>query len=156
MVEFTMVAVPMICVTTSIMEMSLESWKFASMSYAIEVAARYACTHGRTCTKSGNTCTIRVQDVATLISAQAPSLDSSKLNISLITNSATKTCNPLSTCLTDTTQFPSSTDNGVGLDIKITATYPMNNPLPMIWFRSVSTSGGSFTLGATTRQTIVY
>jgi hypothetical protein len=155
-IEFTLAAIPIIFLTTSIIEMSLESWKFHSMVYGIEVADRYACAHGRTCSKNGNTCTIKVQDVANLISAQAPSLDPALLNVSLITHTATTTCNPLNSCFSNTAQFPSSTDNGVGLDIKITATYPMNNPFPMLWFGSQGSSGSSFTLGATTRQNIVY
>src|ERR1017187_10919473 len=65
LIEFTIAAVPVIFVTLSIIEMSLESWKFETMVYAIEVAARYACAHGRTCTKNGNACTITVGNVAT-------------------------------------------------------------------------------------------
>jgi len=156
LVEFTMAAIPVVFMTISIFEMSLESWQFHSMAYAIEVAARFACGHGRTCTKNGNTCTIQVKDVANIIATQGPALDSSRLNISLITHSTTTTCNPLNTCFTNTTQFPSLTDNGLGLDITITAQYPMRNPLPMMWFRNSSLSGNDFTLGATTRQYIVY
>lgn len=155
-VEFVIVAIPCIFLTLSIVEMSLESWKFHSMAYAIEVAARYACEHGRTCSKSGNTCTIEVETVAGIIQAQAPALDASLLNVTLTTHSTTTTCNPLNTCLTNTTQFPSTTDNGVGLDITIKATYPMYNPIPMMWFGTQSTGSGIYTLGATTRQNIVY
>ena len=158
MVEFTMVAVPMIVVTMSIIEMSLESWKFHSMAYAIEMADRYACAHGRTCTKNSNACTITVGNVTTVITRLAPALDTSKLNVSLITHNGatTVTCNPVSTCLSSSTQFPNSSDNGVGADITIKATYPMGNPLVMMWFGSNGSAGPSFTLGATTRQTIVY
>lgn len=156
MIEFTMVGIPVIFLTLSIIEMSLESWKFHSMAYAIQVAARYACQHGRTCTKNGNTCTIEVENVANMINAQAPSLDPSLLNVTLTTHGASVTCNPLNTCFTNTAQFPRTTDNGVGLPITITATYPMNNPLPMLWFGSAGSSGSAFTLGATTLQTILY
>lgn len=156
MIEFTMVGIPVIFLTASIIEMSIEAWKFESMMYAIQVAARYACQHGRTCTKNSNSCTIEVENVADLISAQAPSLDPSQLNVTLTTHSASVTCDPLNTCFTNTAQFPSSTDNGVGLPITITATYPMHNPIPMFWFGSAGVSGSSWTLGATTLQSIVY
>jgi len=169
-VEFTICAVPIIFMTTSIIEMGLESWKFHSMVFAIDMAGRYAAGHGRTCTKNSNTCTIQVKDVAYVIASQAPGLDTSKLNVTLIphTVSATVNCTPINTCTTkncspgatctdNTAQFPSSTDNGVGLDITIKATYKMYNPLPMMWFGSSASSGAtSYTLGATTRQTIVY
>jgi Flp pilus assembly protein TadG len=156
-IEFVMVVVPTIFLTTSVFEMSLASWQFHSMAYAIEVADRYACSHGRTCSKGGNACTIRVQDVANMILAQAPALSSSKLNVTLTTHAATVTCNPLSFCTSNTNQFPSSTDNGVGNDITISATYPVTNPIPMMWFGSTANSGGgTWILGATTKGNIVY
>jgi hypothetical protein len=156
LIEFTMVGIPVIFLTTSIIDMSLESWNFHSMVYAIEVADRYACAHGRTCSKGGNTCTIRVQDVASLISRQAPGLDPSSMNVTLTTHSTSTNCFPLNTCFTNATQFPNTTDNGVGLDITISATYAMHNPVSMLWFGSAGTSTGTFTVGATTRQNIVY
>jgi Flp pilus assembly protein TadG len=156
LIEFTIVGIPAIFLTASIIEMSLDGWQFESMTYAIQVAARYACQHGRTCTKNGNTCTIEVENVASLINAQAPSLDPSQLNVTLTTHSASVTCNPLNSCLTNTAQFPNSTDNGVGFPITITATYPMKSLFPMMWFGSNTSSGTAFTLGATAYQTIVY
>jgi Flp pilus assembly protein TadG len=155
-IEFTMAAVPIIFMTTSIVEMSLESWKFHSMVYAIQVADRYACQHGITCTQNGNTCTIEVETVANMISQQAPSLDPSLLNVTLTANGATTTCNPLNSCFSTTTSFPGAANNQVGLPITIAATYPMHNPLPMLWFGSKGSSGSVFTLGATTTQLIVY
>lgn len=167
MVEFSIVAIPIIFLTTSIIEMGLESWKFHSMVYAIDQAARYASAHGRTCTKNGNTCTIQVKDVANYITNTAPALDTSRLNVTLTTHSTSVSCTPLyncttqhcptnTTCTNNTAQFPSSNDNGVGLDITIQATYAMYNPIPMLWFGSSPSRGQDFTLGARTRQTIVY
>jgi Flp pilus assembly protein TadG len=156
MVEFVLLALPIIFLTISILEVSLLGWKYHSMAYAIELAGRYACTHGRTCTKNGNACTITVANVANLIAKQAPALDSSQLNVTLTTHASSVTCNPLNSCFSNSSQFPNSTDNGVGLDVTITATYLMSNPLPMFWPGAVGTSGRAFTLGATSRQNIVF
>jgi Flp pilus assembly protein TadG len=156
MLEFLMVSLPLIVLTITIVEMSLESWQFHSMAYAIEVACRYATEHGRTCSKGGNACTIKVEDVANTISQLAPGLNASLLDVTLTTNSSSVSCNPLNSCFTNTNQFPNSTDNGVGFDITITASYPMSNPLPFMWFGSGSHVASSSTLSATTRQTIVY
>lgn len=155
-IEFTLVGIPIIFLTAGIIEMSIEAWRYESMMYAIQIADRYACEHGRTCTKNGASCTIKVENVATIINQQAPSLDTSKLVVTLKTHSATVNCNPLSTCLTNTTQFPSSTDNGVGLPITITASYPMQTPFPMTWFGSSSAAQSSITLAASTLQSIVF
>jgi Flp pilus assembly protein TadG len=154
LIEFTLTSVPILFLAISVFEMSLMSWKFHSMAYAVEVAARYASVHGRNCTKNANTCTITVGNLASMIQAQAPQLDSSLLNVTLTTHAAQVNCNPLSTCFTNTAQFPNSTDNGVGLDITIAATYPFSTPLPMFW--EGSGSAGNVTLGATSRQNIVF
>ena len=156
LIEFTIIAIPVMFLTVSIVEAALESWQFHSMAYAVEVATRYACNHGRTCTKNGNTCTITVGNVATLIKQQGPSLDPATLNVTLTTANAAVTCNPLNSCLSNAAQFPSTIDNGVGLDITITATYQIRNPLPFLWPGSTASSGGTFTLGAKSRQNIVY
>ena len=155
-IEFTMVGIAVIFVTASIIEMSIESWRYASMMYAIQVADRYACQHGRTCGKNGNTCLIKVENVANMISTQAPSLDASQLNITLTTQSATVNCHPLNTCFTNTDQFPKSADNGVGLPITITATYPMISACPVACFGSSTPAETSVTLGANTEQLIVF
>jgi Flp pilus assembly protein TadG len=154
LVEFTLTTLPIIFLAISVVEMSLLSWKYHSMAYAVEVAARYASMHGRNCTKNANTCTITVGNVASVISAQAPQLDPSLLNVTLTTHAATVTCNPLNTCLGNTAQFPNSVDNGVGLDITIAATYPFATPLPLYW--PGSPSAGNVRLGATSRQNIVF
>jgi Flp pilus assembly protein TadG len=155
-IEFVMVLVPVLFLTSSIFEMSVAGWQIHSMAYAIEVADRYACAHGRTCSKGTNSCTLKVQDIANIISHQGPSLDSGKLNVTLASHAASVTCNPLSNCFNNTTQFPNSTDNGVGNDITITATYPITNPIPLLWFGSSATPGGTWNLGATTKGNILY
>jgi Flp pilus assembly protein TadG len=154
LVEFTLTAVPILLLGVSILEMSLVSWEFHSMAYAVEVAARYASVHGRDCTKNGNACTITVGNVASVISAQAPQLSSSLLNVTLTTHASTVTCNPLNTCFGNAAQFPNSTDNGLGLDVTVAATYPVTTPLPIFW--AGSASAGTVRLGATSRQNIVF
>ncbi len=156
LIEFTMIGVPVIFLTISVIEAALAMWQFHSMSYSIETAARYAVTHGRGCTQNGNTCSITLGGLTTLIARQAPVLDPSKLNVTLYTHSTTTACNPINSCLRSTTQFPDSTDNGVNFDITIVATYPVSNPLPVFWPGSAASGGAAFTLGATTRQRIVF
>lgn len=155
-IEFTIITIPVLCLTVAIVEAALASWQYHSMAYAVEVATRYACTHGRTCTKNGNSCTITVSDVANLVAKQAPALDAGRLNVTLTTNAASVTCNPITACYANTSQFPNSTDNGVGFDITIRATYEIRNPVPMLWTGSQFSAGGAFTLGAVSRQNIVY
>ena len=156
LIEFIFLGIPVIFITMSIIEVSLAMWQFHSLSYTVDTATRYAVLHGRGCTQNGNTCWITVGNVATVLTSQAPALDSSKLNVTLYTHASTTTCNPISTCLSNATQFPNTTDNGLNLDIKIVASYPVYNPIPMFWPGTAGTPGNVFTLYATSRQRILF
>src|SRR5580698_8253691 len=85
LVEFTLVGIPLIFLTISIIEASIAMWQYHSMMFANESAARYASMHGYGCTQNGNTCTITVGTVAKMIANQAPSLDTSRLDVTLYT-----------------------------------------------------------------------
>ena len=156
MIEFSIIAIPMIFLTISIIEASIAMWQYHSMAYAVDVATRYAVTHGRGCSQNGNTCTITLGTLTSLLSAQAPALEASKLNVTLTTRSTTISCNPINTCFSSTDQFPNATDNAVNFDVKIVATYAVANPMPFFWPGSQASSGSGFTLGATSRQRIVF
>src|SRR5260370_34731476 len=71
LVEFTLTSIPVLLLAISIFEMSLLSWKFHSMAYAVDVAGRYACGHGRDCTKKRNTHPNTVRNVVSVISRLA-------------------------------------------------------------------------------------
>src|SRR4051812_48750380 len=105
LIEFTLVGIPVIFVTAGIINASIAMWQFSNMAYAIQVADSYVVVHGRGCTQNGNSCSLTVGDVTSMIAAQAPSLETSHLKITLTTHSATLVCEPVSTCLTSTTQF---------------------------------------------------
>jgi Flp pilus assembly protein TadG len=156
LIEFTLIAFPIIFLTISIIECSIAMWQFHSMAFAVETTTRYVVTHGRGCTKNGNSCAITLGNVTTVMSRQAPGLDPSKLNLKLTANTDVTTCNPINTCFSSTAQFPNSTDNGLNSDITLVASYPFSNPMPLLWPGSGATSIGSFTLAATSMQRIVF
>ena len=154
--EFTMVGIPIILLTLAIIEASLAMWQYHTMAYAVDLATRYVTMHGRGCTQNGNTCAITVGNVAHLIAQQSPALDASKLNVTLKSQSNTIPCNPLNSCFSSADQFPSSADNGLNLDVTISATYLISNPMPMFWMGTAPSSIGSVNLGASSRQRIVF
>jgi Flp pilus assembly protein TadG len=156
LIEFVFLGIPVIFITLSIIEVSLAMWQFHSLAYTVAVAARYASTHGVGCTQNGNSCTITVGTIANLLSSQAPALSSSKLDATLSTNGVTTTCNPVSSCFSNSAQYPDSSNNAVGDDVKIVVTYPISNPLPMFWPGAGKTTSSVFTLGATSRQRILF
>ena len=156
LLEFSLVGVPLVLISVSIVQMSVAMWQFFTLQHTIQTACRYVTTHSRGCTTNGNSCGLTVGSVATMITGQALALDASKLNVSLITASGTQLCNPISTCTSNATQFPSSTANAVNQDVAITATYTVTEPLALFWPGSGLVSGSSMTLGAKTRQRIAF
>ena len=155
LIEFVLIGIPVIFITISIVEVSIDMWEYHCLAYATEVTARYITTHGATCSANGNTCTIKISDVATYFAAQAIALDAAKVIVKMTDGSGTTTCSPVNSCNSTATQFPSATYNSVGSDITIVSTYVLRNPLALYWPPNVDASG-TFTVGATSRQRIVF
>lgn len=156
LLEFSLVGVPLIMISISILQMSIAMWQFYTLQHAIQSSCRYIVTHSRGCTTNGNTCGLTVGNVASMIAGQALALDPGKLNISLVTAAGTQSCNPVNTCNSNGSQFPSSTANSVDQDVSITATYTVTEPLVLFWPGSALVRGSNFTLGAKTRQRIAF
>jgi hypothetical protein len=156
LLEFTLVGIPMIFISTSIMSASLDMWQFHNLAYGTQMTARYAAMHGRSCTQNGNTCTVTVGDLATYFQGQALALDASRLSVQLHSLSETINCDPLDTCSSNATVFPNPADNGVKFDIVVTATYPVTNPIALFWPGVGSVTPATFNLFATSRQMIVF
>jgi len=155
LVEFTLMGIPMVFVTISVVYMSIGMWQFHSLAYASDMTARYVSVHGATCGQSGNTCTITVGNVANFFATQAMALDTSKVIVKLKDGSGTTTCSAVSSCNSTSTQFPNASYNSVGSDITITATYGVKSPLAMFWPPDVDWAH-DYTLGAQSRQRIMF
>jgi Flp pilus assembly protein TadG len=157
LIEFTLTGLPIIFLGVSIAQCSIAMFEYESMSNAVTIAARYAANHGATCSANGNTCTIEIENVATLIANTAPIISPSKMTVSFTDNSGTTTCT-LSTCETNTAQFPSSTGNAnaVGNGITITVSHKLTNPLPMYWPPHEDADATGYTLSASSLQVIQF
>ncbi len=156
LLEFTLVGIPLLFISTSVISASLDMWQFHNLAYGTQMTARYVAMHGRTCSQNGNSCTVTVGDIAAYFEGQALALDASKLNVTLQSISETINCNPVDTCNSSTAVFPNSSDNGVKFDIVVTGTYPVTNPIALFWPGAGSVSAATFNLYATSRQMIVF
>jgi hypothetical protein len=156
MIEFVLYGIPALLLIISTVQIAISMWQFHTIEEAVQVAGRYVSTHGRGCSQNSNSCTTTVGVITRLVKTNAPGVDPSVLNLTLSSFSNTIACNPLSTCLSSITQFPSSTDNGVNSDINISATYAFANPLLMLWPGSAPVAIGGYTLGASTTQRILF
>jgi hypothetical protein len=145
----------MIFITISIISMGIAMWQYETLAYATEMAARYVSMHGATCAQNGNTCTITVGNVATFFTSQAMALNAGSVNVTLTDGSGATACNPVNTCTSSTTQFPNASNNSVGSDVTITATYTLKNPVTMFW-PPAAIAANDYLAGARSRQAIVF
>src|ERR1700693_1857783 len=83
LVEFTILGIPMMFITISVVAISIDMWQFQSLAYATEMTARYVSVHGATCAQGGNTCTITAGNVAAFFAANAIALDPGPVNVTL-------------------------------------------------------------------------
>lgn len=156
MLEFALMGIPTIFLTLSVAEASLAMWQYHTLEECATAGARYVITHGSDCSGS---CSVTVGDVITKIVTTGVGLDGSKLSVTLVsagTSPNGTTYNPASSYLTSSTTFPPSADAAVGDDITVTVTYKVSNPIAMVWPGGGSMSGSDFTLGATSRQRIIF
>lgn len=145
----------MMFMVISIVTVSIDMWQYYSLSYATENTARYASMHGATCAQGGNSCTITIGNAATYFASQALALDASKVNVTFTDGSGSTPCNPLNSCTSSSSQYPGSSNNAVGSDISVSATYTVTNPIAMFWAPNV-TASKDYTVGAKSRQSIVF
>lgn len=153
-IEFTLVAIPLIFIQISIVEICRAMWDYHSLAQAVKVASRSVATHGAGCAGLG--CAVTVGQIATTISAYAVGMPASALDVTLTSNAGSITCNPLSTCTSNATVWPPAGGNAVGSDIIISGSYNFTSALTMF---APGTSGVQFsgvTLTAKSRQMLLF
>jgi Flp pilus assembly protein TadG len=153
LIEFTLLGIPIIFISLSIVSVSLDMWQFHSLAYSTEMTARYATVHGATCTANTNSCTITIGNMATYYASQALALDPAQVIVNFTDGSGTTTCNPVNSCNSNATQFPKAAYNSIGMDVKVVATYTLKNPFAMFWPPN-SDPASAFSVSATSRQRI--
>ena len=155
LIEFTLLGIPLLCVTTSVMSIGLDAWQYWSLAYATDATARYISMHGATCSQNSNACTIKTGQVAAFFESQSMALSSSSVDVSLTDSSGTTNCNPVSSCASGLVTFPASSANSVGSDITVQATYTLVNPIMMFWGNN-HVSGNNYTVGAKSKVRIQF
>jgi Flp pilus assembly protein TadG len=153
LVEFTLCAIPLLFVLISVTELSLTMWNYHTLAEAVNYTARYASSHGSGCV--GHTCATTVGDIASLMANRAIGIPSGSVSVTFTSNASTVNCNPLSSCTSSATAWPSAAT--AGTDVTITASLPVQLPIPMfVPGKGAGTKFGALTLAAQSRQMVVY
>jgi Flp pilus assembly protein TadG len=156
LIEFTLVAIPLIFTIISVVEISRGMWAYHSICYGVNEAIRFASTKGKGCSSGTNTCGVTVGGMAQQI-ATSVGLPSADLNVTLTSATGNVSCNPVSACYSNVTAWPPDGANSPGMDIKIAGQYTFVSALGMFWPGAGSgTNFGTFYLPAYSRQQIQF
>ena len=152
LVEFTLAGIASATLLISTVQLSIAMWNYHTMAYATHETNRYISVHGRSCSQGGNSCIITVADIANKFKANAIGIPPGSVILTLTSQSGVVyTCNPLSSCLTDNTQWPPAAhmDNAPGRFTKINATYTFNSAIAIVWPGGQSQRIGRITMPST-------
>lgn len=152
-VEFTLVAIPLLFLILFAFEFGRAIWSYHTLAGAVKIATRYMIVRGARCSEVSASCSPTVNDVAWRIRYAGRGLDPSAIKVTLQSGSKTHSCTPLTTCLGDSSPWPPPGDNAVGLPVLIEAAYDYQSALTFFW---PGQSDAAFTLVASSRETIQF
>ncbi|MFN7993192.1 MAG: TadE family protein [Bryobacteraceae bacterium] len=151
-IEFTLSTVPIIFVTVSLIQMSLGMWNYHTVAETVKAVTRTASVRGVGCASLA--CALNVGQITQLIAAKGIGLTPSSLNVTLTDTNGSISCNPVTTCYSNTTVWPRSGANSLNQLISISAKYSFSSAIAMFVPSKGSTNFGTVTLGAISQQVI--
>lgn len=147
----------MVFLLVSLIQMSVTMWYYHTLAEAVSYATRVAASRGAGC--AGKTCATTIGSMAQVVASRAIGLPSSAINVTFSSSAAgttAVTCNPLSSCLTNATAWPSVAANTAGTDLTIRASYAATLPMAMFAPKWGAQRFNNGTLAAQSRQMVVY
>ena len=159
MIEFTFAGIATIFLLICTFNLSVVMWQYHTLAFGIHQTGRFMAVKGVNCRKPGNTCAQTVANIAQKVQTYTAAIPSDRLNLTLTTQSgAVTTCSPITTCSTNTTIWPPSTnsDNQIGNEIKLSASYQVQAALILYWPGGSPNSIATVTLPADSTQKILF
>jgi hypothetical protein len=157
MVEFMLAGITSISIIISTVQLGLAMWNYHSLAEAVHETNRYISSHGRTCVP--NHCTITLDDIVTKFNNQAVGLPSGNVNLTLTSETGVvQNCNPISSCVGNTTQWPPSDhfDNSPGRKITLEADLTVNSAIVVLWYGLSGQRISTIRLPSTSTMLIVF
>jgi Flp pilus assembly protein TadG len=158
LIEFTLVAIPLIFVLISTVEIARGMWAYHTLANAVRGAGRYAVVHGSDCSAGENTCSVTVGQVVTSFIASGTGLptNSSDLPLTLTSSSGSVACNPVNSCSGNATAWPPAAAATPGASITISAKYHFRSAWAMMTPGTAGSVMISPNLSATTTQAVQF
>lgn len=159
MVEFTLAGVASLTLLILMVQLCIGLWHFHTLAYAVHESTRYISVHGRGCVTGTTVCSITVGDIASQLASNAIGLPASDLNVTMTTDSGASTlCNPLSSCIGNSTRWPptSNLDNTIGKRVTVSGIYLFRHAMFGIWPGASVQRFAAYYFPAASTQTIVF
>lgn len=169
LIEFTLVAIPLMFVLISTFEMSRGMWNYHTLQEAVNVGAAWAAVNGQNCADTGNSCSCpasgatgngnTVDCVARLVGAAAIGIpaNTTSFTVKLSAGGVTQvTCAPLSNCYGNTAVWPPAGNNSIGTLAQVSAQLPFTSAIALFWPGAGAQQFGTFTFPATSTQVIQF
>ena len=154
LLEFSMTAIPLLFVIISLGWMAMGMWQYHTLAEAVNMTARIAAVHGAGC--AGQTCATTVANMEALLASKAIGIPASSMNVTFTSSASTVTCNPLSSCNSNSATWPSLAGNVASTtDISITATYQFSSAIGMWTTGHGGVTFNPVTLAAKSTQAVV-
>jgi hypothetical protein len=159
MVEFVLTAIPILFVSISLVWMGVGVWEYHTLAEAVNETARFAALHGADC--AGQSCSTTVEQIANTLAGRAIGIPAGNMNVTLTSAAQNYTCNPLSSCQSNSSVWPSLAGNtaysaGTGTNISIKATFQFTSAISM-WVPAYGKMQfAGLTLGANSTQPVLY
>jgi len=165
LVEFTLVAIPLLFVVISIFEMSRGMWMYHTLESAVTEGANWAAVNGQNCGNNANLCTCplnaashgdSIDCVARVISAAALGIpaDTTNFAVTLTSGASSVSCNPLSSCFDNPGVW--STSNVVGTVVLVQGQVPFSSAIALFWPGAGSQQAAAVTLTASSSQIVQF
>lgn len=154
-----MAGIPFLFLMVLTVQFAIAMWNYHTLAYAVNTGARYIALHGAGCSSNGNSCGVTVGTIASQIGTAAIGIQKTSYSVTLTSASGqTKTCNPLSSCLSDSTAWPPSTnsDNLAGKNVTVSARYVYPSTFVAFWPGAGSSRFGTVVLPASATQQILF
>lgn len=156
-IEFALVGIPVMMALISIFEISRAMWTYHSLAHTVRQTTRYISVHGHGCAIAPQQCTATVGDIARTARGAAVGLSSGELELTISATNGAVECAPLDACLGNGSVWPEFPGNLPGMEVTVSARYPFQSVLLMIWPGAGSAGGlRTFSFPASSTDTISF
>lgn len=141
LVETALILSPLIVLSFTIIELSRGLWAYHTLGSAVKQVVRYSVVRGEGCVQASASCAVTVGNAVQTLQQKGFGIDWQQMSLSLTAGGQTVTCDPVSSCVNNATQWPAPPNNAPGIRIVAQGRYKFQSMLSALWKNSTLTGG---------------